>query len=221
VLKEIFDSKDGAHHSDLANKDDRWLVSAAQGGDHAAFERLIERYKKMIVFKATQIINSREDAEDLAQQTFHKAFVHLQEFEGRSSFSTWLVRIALNQALMLRRNAWRCRVISIDEPTGTERTAPPVQVEDSRPDPEQDYSQRERNVMLYHAIKKLHPRMRMVVQMYDLEEQSAKETARKLGLSVAAVKSRLSRGRRLIRENLKRQVGFKCGGSRANFKPAA
>jgi len=221
MLSEVLEGKNTANPSVPANENDMSLVSAAKHGDHSAFARLFERHRKMVMFKAMQIINNREDAEDLAQQTFQNAFVHLDEFEGRSSFSTWLVRIAINQAFMLRRSGWRSRVISIDEPIGAEQTASPVQIEDPKPDPEQDCSQRERDEMLYRAIKQLNPRMRAVVQMYDLGELPARETARRLGLSVAAVKSRVSRGRRVIRESLERQMGFKSGIHRTKLKPAA
>lgn len=220
MLREVLDTNGQASSNNLMSHNDVSLVSSAKDGSHAAFETLFERHKKMILFKALQIVNNREDAEDIVQQTFHNAFVHLQEFEGRSSFSTWLIRIALNQAFMLRRSGWRCRVISIDEPTKETETASPLQVADSRPNPELDCSLHERQQILYRAIKQLRPRMRAVVEMRDLEERSAKETARLLGLSVTAVKSRVNRGRRQIRQNLERQV-LKSGSYKPNIRPAA
>lgn len=221
MLQKVFATNHQASSNDLMSHNDVSLVSAAKDGSHAAFETLFERHKKMILFKALQVVNNREDAEDIVQQTFHNAFVHLQEFEGRSSFSTWLIRIALNQAFMLRRSSWRCRVISIYEPLKGEETAMPLQIVDSRPGPEADCSQREREQLLYDAIQHLRPRMRSVVQMRDLEERPARETARMLGISVTAVKSRVNRGRRMIRESLERQASFKPRAFKPTVRPAA
>lgn len=221
MLRELPATNHQASGTDFMSHNDISLVSSAKNGCNAAFETLFERHKKMILFKALQVVNNREDAEDIVQQTFHNAFVHLQEFEGRSSFSTWLIRIALNQAFMLRRSSWRCRVISIDEPTKSEETATPLQIVDSRPGPESDCSLREREQMLYRAIKQLRPRMRSVVELRDLEERPARETARMLGISVTAVKSRVNRGRRMIRESLERQAAFKSRSFKPNVRPAA
>jgi RNA polymerase sigma-70 factor, ECF subfamily len=212
ALKEILGRTDGTNQMELKSNDDASLVMAAQGGDHAAFGRLFERHKRAVLLKAMQIVKNLEDAEDLAQQTFQNAFVHLQQFEGRSSFSTWLVRIVINQAFMLKRTAWRCRARSIDEPRESEQAVSCIQIEDWRPDPEQDCSQREQALMLYRAIKRLSPRMRLIVQMYDLEERSARETAQNLGRSVTAVKSMASRGRRLLRQKLQRKTNFQQWG---------
>jgi RNA polymerase sigma-70 factor, ECF subfamily len=187
----------------LADCNEELLVTEAKGGSHVAFEKLVESYRMRIFRMVQMVAHSHEDAEDVIQQSFHKAFVHLPSFEGRSSFSTWLTRIALNEVLMLKRSKRRFRHISIDDSMAREDAAPVLEIADSRPNPENSYCQRERQRLLLSAINELKPGMRIVLQICDLDERSVRETARILGLSVSAVKSRVSRGRRELREKLK------------------
>jgi RNA polymerase sigma-70 factor, ECF subfamily len=206
----------------LTDNNEELLVAEAKDGSHTAFEKLVEPYRTRIFRMAQIVAHSYEDAEDVIQQSFHKAFVHLRSFEGRSLFSTWLMRIAFNEVLMLRRSNQRFRHISIDGSTETEDAAPVLEIADSRPNPEHSYFQRERQRLLLSAINELKPGMRTVLQILDLDERSVRDTARILGVSVSAVKSRVRRGRRELREKLKNSYGtatrVESGRSRRNGK---
>src|ERR1700735_2465744 len=187
--------------SQVVKDDEPILVAAAKSGDVSAFETLVGRYERKI-FRLTQnITQNTEDAEDAMQEAFLKAFEHLQNFQGNSRFYTWLVRIAVNQALMkLRRR--RPNVVSLDEEVDTGEDMMPRDVEDWGPSPEQRYEQTELNGTLTKAIGELDPSFRIVFQLRDIEELSTEETAEALGLSVPAVKSRLLRARLKLRQKL-------------------
>ena len=209
ALNEVGEATDGQQV-----KDDNSLVAAARSGDQSAFELLIGRHERAIFFTALRIAGNREDAQDIVQQSLQKAFVHLKEFEGRSSFSTWLTRIALNEALMLKRSNRRSREVPLDDSDPTSETQVALETPDSRPNPECSYSQYERERLLLSAMNDLRPGMRRALLICDLDERSTKETAEILGLSVSAVKSRINRGRRALRERLKRHVPPASAGSR-------
>ena len=185
----------------MVKDDEPILVAAAKSGDVAAFETLVGRYERKI-FRLTQnITQNREDAEDSMQEAFLKAFEHLPEFEGNSRFYTWLVRIAVNQALMkLRRR--RPNVVSLDEEIDAGDDMMPRDVEDWGPSPADRYAQTELADILSKAIGELDPSFRTVFQLRDIEELSTEETAEALDLSVPAVKSRLLRARLKLREKL-------------------
>lgn len=221
MLLEASNRADRMADNDLVRRDDASLVSAAKKGDHTAFQLLVERHEQMILFKVLRVSGNRDDAEDIVQQAIHNAFAHLKRFEGRSSFSTWLTRIALNEALMLRRSPWRSRVVSIDELNANEVTATPLQIADSRPNPERSFLQQERQRILSLAMNELRPGTRAALQVRDIDEQSAKETARILGVSVPAVKSRVNRGRKILREKLERHIVFKSSAPTRSVMPAA
>jgi len=182
---------------------DQTLVRAAQGGNLQAFEVLVERHEQKIFFVARRITGTREDAEDVVQQTFQKVFTYLCKFENRSSFSTWLTRIAINEALMILRRGRRLREVSIHDSSGSEETAMVLEIPDSGPSPESSYSQRERERMLSAAMNKLTPGVRTAIELRELGELSTGEIARRMGLSVEAVKGRLFHGRKKLRKTLK------------------
>jgi RNA polymerase sigma-70 factor, ECF subfamily len=189
--------------SQVVKDDEPILVAAAKSGDVSAFETLVGRYERKI-FRLTQnITQNTEDAEDAMQEAFLKAFEHLQNFQGNSRFYTWLVRIAVNQALMKLRKR-RPNVVSLDEEVDTGEDMMPRDVEDWGPSPEQRYEQTELNGILSKVIGELDPPFRIVFQLRDIEELSTEETAEALGLSVPAVKSRLLRARLKLREHLNR-----------------
>ena len=198
------------------------LVAKAKGGSHAAFEKLVQRYEARVFRVAQRIARSREDAEDVIQQSFQKAFEHLQRFEGRSSFSTWLTRIVLNEALMLARAGRKFRDVSIDHMNASEDSVLPLEIADSRPNPEHSYFQQERRQLLFSAMSELRPGIRVALQICDLHELSLRETAGILGLSVAAVKSRVNRGRKVLREKLKQSgdTASRYGRGSAFLQPA-
>jgi RNA polymerase sigma factor (sigma-70 family) len=178
------------------------LIAEAKRGSLSAFEQLVACHEARMFRVARALVHNHEDAEDVIQQCFQKAFAHLQSFEGRSSFSTWLTRIALNVALMLRRGR-RFRYLSLDESGATNDIASALEIADSGPNPEHFYSQQERQRLLLSAINELKARIRMALQIRDLHERSVRETARLLGVSVGAAKSRVSRARRELRKKLK------------------
>jgi RNA polymerase sigma-70 factor, ECF subfamily len=180
------------------------LTVAARNGNEQAFEILVERYRHRMVVVALRFTRVQEDAEDVTQQSFQKAFVHLHRFEGKSSFSTWLTRITINEALMLLRRGRRHREVSIDEDTlDSQGAASQMEIPDSSPNPETSYLQREEAGILSAAIKTLTPGLRKAITLRDVGELSTEETARRMGLSLAAVKSRLLRGRRKLRKALR------------------
>jgi RNA polymerase sigma-70 factor (ECF subfamily) len=135
------------------------------------------------------------------QEAFLKAYEHLQSFEGNSRFYTWLVRIAVNQALMKLRKR-RPNVVSLDEEVNTGEDMVPREVEDWGPSPADRYAQTELSEILTKVIGDLDPPFRIVFQLRDIEELSTEETAEALGLSVPAVKSRLLRARLKLRQTL-------------------
>src|SRR5271155_631837 len=189
--------------SQVVKDDESALVAAAKGGDISAFETLVGRYERKI-FRLTQnITQNREDAEDAMQEAFLKAYEHLGEFEGNSRFYTWLVRIAVNQALMKLRKR-RPNVVSLDEEVETGEESVPRDVQDWGPSPEQRFEQTEMSGILQSVIADLDPPFRIVFQLRDIEELSTEETAEALGLSVPAVKSRLLRARLKLRQKLNR-----------------
>jgi RNA polymerase sigma-70 factor (ECF subfamily) len=186
---------------------DETLVLAAKNGNEQAFEILVERHRRKVFVVALHFTRVREDAEDIAQQSFQKAFVHLRRFEGKSSFLTWLTRITVNEALMLLRRARRHREVSIDEDTlDSHGAASPLEIPDSNPNPEAMYLQREEARILSAAMGKLGPGHRKAIELRDLGELSNEETARRMGLSISASKSTVSRGRRKLREAIKGYV---------------
>ena len=186
------------------------LVVAAKHGDGQAFEVLIRRYQRRILAVARRFTRIREDAEDIVQQSFQKAFAQLDGFEGKSRFSTWLTRIAINEALMFLRRGRGVREISIDD-SGNEETALWLEIPDSRIDPENGYLQDERSRILFTAMQQLTPGIRKAIELRDLGELSTEEAARVMGLSAAAVKARVFHGRKKLRQVLEREAGARRG----------
>jgi RNA polymerase sigma-70 factor (ECF subfamily) len=190
----------------LPDKGDMTLVAAAKNGNRKAFEILVERHQQRIFFVARRITRTREDAEDVVQQSFQKAFTHLRNFEGRSAFSTWLTRVAITEALMFLRRSRGLREVLIDDLKGNEETTTALEVPDANPDPEVIFSRREQVEMLSAAINELPYGTRRVIQLRELDERSSEETARIMGISVSALKGRMFHGRRKLRERLKHIV---------------
>jgi RNA polymerase sigma-70 factor (ECF subfamily) len=181
------------------------LVARAQSGDTSAFTELVKRYERKIYRLAKNITQNDEDAEDVLQDSFLKAYEHLSGFQGQSKFYTWIVRIAVNEALMKLRKRRGDRFVSLDEPidTGEEEVKREVAVWEGNP--EQQYSQEELQRILNEAVEGLKPDFRTVFTLRDIEELSTEETAEALNISVPAVKSRLLRARLALREKLTRQ----------------
>src|SRR5919109_1745719 len=182
--------------------DELTLVQAAKGGDVAAFEELVKRYDRNVFRIAQHITQNREDAEDVVQDAFLKAYSNLNQFQEQSKFYTWLVRIAVNEALMKLRGRRPERMVSLDEEVKTEDDSVPREVADWSPNPEQLYTQAELHDILAKTIQGLPPSFRTVFVLRDVEGLSTEETAQALDLSVPAVKSRLLRARLQLRNRL-------------------
>jgi RNA polymerase sigma-70 factor, ECF subfamily len=195
--------------STVAREDEPLLVAAAKSGDGAAFEELVNRYERKIFRLTMNITRNHEDAEDAMQDAFMKAYSHLADFQEDSRFYTWLVRIAANEALMRLRKR-RPNQVSLDEPLEGDEELIPRQVEDWGPSPEQRYAQTELNDILNQVIDELDPDYRTVFVLRDVEELDTEETAAVMGISVAAVKSRLLRARLKLRQKLNRYFAAKA-----------
>jgi RNA polymerase sigma-70 factor (ECF subfamily) len=193
---------------DLRDAKDDVLVTAAKGGESKAFEELVERHQRQIYFAALRMTRNREDAEDVVQRSLQKAFVHLNSFVGRSSFSTWLTRVAINEALMLiRKRRSGVRELVMDDLNRNDEAVTSLDFQDPTPGPEARYFQRECLQMLSSAMSELTPVMREAIQLRELEERSIEETARILGISVNAAKGRVFHARRKLRDVLKQYFG--------------
>jgi len=187
--------------------DDLKLVQASKNGDVAAFEQLVKRYDRKLFRIAQSVTHNREDSQDAVQEAFLKAYQHLGDFRGDSQFSTWLIRITLNQSLMKLRKLRRTKEVSLDEDFGTDEDVLPREVIDWAPNAEQLYSVSELRNILIKTIKELRPILRAVFVMQDLEGLSTVQTAEVLDLSQSAVKSRLWRARLQLRERLNQYFG--------------
>ncbi|MGA2903021.1 MAG: sigma-70 family RNA polymerase sigma factor [Candidatus Korobacteraceae bacterium] len=192
--------------------DELALVHAAKAGDISAFEQLVHRYDRNVFRIAQHITQNREDAEDVVQDAFLKAYQNLANFQEQSKFYTWLVRIAVNEALMRLRRRRPERMVSLDEDIKTEEDSMPREVADWSPNPEQLYTQGELKEILGKTIQGLPPSFRTVFVLRDVEGLSTEETADALDLSIPAVKSRLLRARLQLRERLSKYFKNRAGG---------
>ena len=182
--------------------DELALVHAAKAGDITAFEQLVKRYDRNVFRIAQHITQNREDAEDVVQDAFLKAYENLEQFQENSKFYTWLVRIAVNESLMKLRKRRTDKTVSLDQDIETEEDTMPREVADWSPNPEQLYKQGELKEILTKTINGLPASFRTVFVLRDVEGLSTEETAEALGLSIPAVKSRLLRARLQLRERL-------------------
>ncbi len=184
------------------NNPPAFSLPALQAGDKVEFARLVEAYSGPIYRMAMKMVNDTQDAEDVLQNTFIKAFNHLRDFEGRSSLSTWLYRIAVNEALMLLRRR-SPNQLSIDEDTQTEDgEQEPRQIVDWCCLPEGELLSKETRRKLDEAIQRLSPALRSVFLLRDVQGLSIKETAEVLNLNESVIKTRLLRARLHLRELL-------------------
>jgi RNA polymerase sigma-70 factor (ECF subfamily) len=188
--------------SSLVEIEEAEQIEKARGGDARAFGDLIGKYERKIFRLAQHITQNREDAEDVLQETFLKAYEHLNQFQGNSKFYTWIVRIAVNQALMKLRKRKSDKTVSMDEGIDTGEDVVVREIAAWDEDPEQRYSREELNEILTAAVDSLAPAYRTVFVLRDVEDLSTEETAEALELSIPAVKSRLLRARLQLREKL-------------------
>lgn len=182
-------------------------LEALQAGDPEEFSRLVDAYSSKIYRLAIKMLNQQQDAEDVLQETFLKAYRGLKSFDGRSKLSTWLFRIAINEALMVIRRK-HPEIVSIDESVETEEgEQEPVQIIDWCCLPENELLSEEAKERLDAAVQKLPERLKVVFLLRDINDLSTHETAEVLGLSDTAVKTRLSRARLRLREELSTYFG--------------
>ena len=182
--------------------DESLLVREAKAGNYAAFEELVNRYEKKIYRLGMNITGNPEDAEDVLQEAFLKAFQHLPEFREDSRFYTWIVRIAVNEALMKLRKRRTSREVPMEDSEDENGEVLVREFADWKPNPEQQYAQAELDRILQGAVRTLSPGFRTVFYLRDVEGLSTEEAAEMLNLSVGAVKARLFRARLRLREEL-------------------
>jgi RNA polymerase sigma-70 factor (ECF subfamily) len=178
-----------------------WLVEAAKGGHPTAFGALCRRYTQQLLRAALRVTRSRQDAEDAVQDALLRAFVHIRDFDGRSTFATWLTRIAINSALMILRKKRNSLEISMDTTEDVGVGRPTYEITDHAPTPEKRYAQTEEERILRKAVLKLRPSLREVVNIQQLQERSIQETAKAMGISVAAAKGRLFHAKAALRKS--------------------
>lgn len=187
--------------SDLA------LVNAARAGDVQAFGELVKRYDRQVFRVVRHLTENHQDAEDVVQEAFVKAFCNIRSFEGRSAFSTWLIRIAVNEALGRIRHQKKFPVTPLELTTGDDEAVFELQIASPSATPEEQCSEGELRQALARAVHRLRPRLRAVFVLRDVQGMSAQETAEILGITVGTVKARLFRARQRMRQILAPYVG--------------
>jgi RNA polymerase sigma-70 factor (ECF subfamily) len=185
-------------------------VAAAKDGDHQAYAELCRRHSKQILRTILRITRDAADAEDTLQETLLKAYVHIGRFEGRSAFSSWLTRIAINSALMTSRKKRSHYVYSLEGGVGRDDFKLPEPSETAYNPEESCISNAFENECV-RAIRYLSPTLRVVVQIRYREDASVAQIAEMLSISEAAVKSRLLRARSKIRAHLEKGQYLPCG----------
>lgn len=178
------------------------LLADAKLGKPEAFETLCQTLMPRLQKIAIRITQNREDAEDAVQDSLMRAYMHIKNFQENCRFSTWLTRIVMNSALMIRRKNRNARQISSDDLGGKGEFALPLQIPDHSPNPEQRCVESERGRILRRAIGKLRPRMRAVIEVAQFQELPIKETAKVLDISVAAAKGRFFHARAALRKSV-------------------
>lgn len=191
----------------LSFDDEAPIVDAARNGDSAAFNVLAVTYRKKIINIVQRITRNLDDAEDLAQQALLKAFLNISGFRGTSSFSTWLARIATNEALMWKRRPFRRFEVSWPQPSELDGSGDVAAIADVRPSPEQSLEKQEHHQLLIAAINDLKPDWRLAFETCVLNERRAIDLALEQGITLRAAKSRLCRSRKLLRAKLTHLLG--------------
>jgi RNA polymerase sigma-70 factor, ECF subfamily len=186
----------------LAEKPESLLVTEAKNGQYEAFEELVNRYEKKIYRLGLRLTGNKEDAEDVLQETFLKAYEHLPDFRQDSRFYTWLVRIAVNEGLMRLRKLRSDKSEPMEDMVSGDGQVTPREFRDWKPNPEQSMQQKEMEELLMKAAQALPPSLRTVFLLRDMEELSTEEAANLLHLTTGAVKARLFRARMQLREEL-------------------
>lgn len=211
----IAENCSGTGTEQTSMKDDKTLVLKTIDGDNTAFETLVRRHKRMVVALIRRMTLSTEDAEDLTQQAFMKAFINLSKFRFSCSFSSWLVSIAINEARMWSRKHRRWREVPMISAGAQHQPPVPLDVPDHRQDLESHYLQRERMELLWKELDSLPSATRAAFDLCDLEQRPTVDAAICLGVSVSALKSRRSRGRARLRRRLEPRLSGCCVAQKA------
>jgi RNA polymerase sigma-70 factor (ECF subfamily) len=190
------------HEAPLEVDDDLTLVHATKTGSLAAFDQIVRKYDRRMLRIAQSVTHNREEAEDAVQEAFLKAYQKLDQFRENAKFSTWMMRIVLNEALMKLRKQRTFREESIDSNFSSDSDGLPRDVTDWSPNPQELYGATEFREILTKCLGRLQPALRVVFVLRDMEELSISETCEALNLSEAVVKSRLFRARLRLRETL-------------------
>ena len=198
-----------------APSDERLLVAQAKSGHSGAFGELYQRYQLKLYRSTFRILRNQQDAEDAVQLCFQHAFASLAKFRGDSTFSTWITRIAINEALMLLRQR-RMRSTAFEAQNVETHKVRELETADERSTPEEVLAQIELRDLMFSAVYRLRRTLRSVVLLRELQGLSSEETARRLGLTVAAVKARVFHARRHLRRHLTK----KCRLRRRDIVPA-
>jgi RNA polymerase sigma factor (sigma-70 family) len=177
------------------------LLKAARTGEASAFERLCAPTKARMYQTLHRITKNHEDAEDALQESLLSAYMNLHRFDGRSSFSTWLTRIGINAALMTLRKKRTHRELPIDGPSEDGDKPAYFEAPDNAPNPEERFARQERERLVREAVKTLRPTIRKALELGQMQERSMRETAKMLGISVAAAKARLFHARAALRKS--------------------
>jgi len=181
---------------------DETLVAASKLGDHPSFVELWTRHSNRAFKMVYRITGNRDDAEDAIQEAWMKAYMHLNTFDGRAKFSTWLTRIAINSALMTLRRRRAHPETSMDWSADGE-TWQQWEMADKRANVEEHYVRKETERHLNRAIHRLRPALRTIIEIQQAHDSSVKEISEVAGISVAAAKSRLLRARTVLRRSLR------------------
>jgi RNA polymerase sigma-70 factor, ECF subfamily len=196
---------DTIHATETDENSDPGLVAAAKCGDAKAFGELVKRYDRKIFAVAKRMTKNREDAEDVVQESLLKAFLHLSTFQGKSQFSTWLTRIAMNEALMLLRK--KRRILEVFPARTDDDVRPSREVfVDLKPSCEESYLRKERTGLLTDAVNHLSAKSRRTILLHSVEGRRVEEVAETLGISTPAAKSRLFHGYQQLRRTINPEI---------------
>ncbi|RMG25434.1 MAG: sigma-70 family RNA polymerase sigma factor [Bacteroidetes bacterium] len=184
-------------------QEDRELVAAAKRGENKAFETLLKKYRKSVYYMLLKMVKNADDAEDLTQEAFAKAFNSIDKFDSKYAFSTWLFRIATNNCIDFIRKK-RVQTVSIDAPVeGDDGSSMRFDVRDENLDPNQTMLKKQRSQYLNMAIERLPEKYRILVELRYFKEFSYEEVAKELQIPLGTVKAQLFRARELLNQELK------------------
>ena len=202
-----------AQHDDL-------LIPQAESGDQRAFVELCRRYNKPLMRTIFRIVRNHDDAEDIVQDTMLSAYEHLNGFRGQSSFSTWIIRIGINKALMLLRKRKMHPEVTFDSVSSDSSAFETREHRDPSPNPEECYAARQTYRLVWQAVTRLRTDLRCIVERHLTDESSIAELADALGITPSAAKSRLMRARRSLRSSLQKHK-MSCPGRVARTEPGS